>query len=143
VIGGSLSKDLELKTEQISLSQKQQELIDAQVNVQHAQTYDTNVDATPVGGIIGVQKALYTQQIDSYVADGKNKGVKLVADIWTSAKALDDSVQMPGPIEGNLMMAMNTYLNEIGLPNAMVSADTPGTGAPSSDTDWTTPGKQS
>jgi hypothetical protein len=136
-------KDLALKSEQITTQQAQQGLLEAQTNVQRAQTHDTNSDTTPVAGIIGVQKDLYNQQIESYEQDGKNKGVKLVADLWTSAKALDDSVQSPGPLAGNLMMAMNTYLNGLGLPNAMVGADTPGTGAPSSDTNWNTPGQQS
>jgi hypothetical protein len=142
-IGGMAEKDLALKSEQITTQQAQQGLLEAQTNVQRAQTHDTNSDTTPVAGIIGVQKDLYNQQIESYEQDGKNKGVKLVADLWTSAKALDDSVQSPGPLAGNLMMAMNTYLNGLGLPNAMVGADTPGTGAPSSDTNWNTPGQQS
>jgi hypothetical protein len=140
--GGVVAKDLELKDKQIDVADKQILLLGAQVDVQRAQTRNTNADGTPVEGIIETQKNLYTQQIDSYVQDGKNKGVKLIADLWTSAKALDDAVQMPGPVPGNLMMAMNTYLNGLGLPNAMVGADTPGTGAPSSDTNWNTPGKQ-
>lgn len=139
---GHTSRDWSLKAEAITTAQKQQGLLDAQINVQRAQTYNTNTDTTAVAGIIGIQKDLYTQQIASYVADGKNKAVKMVADLWTSAKALDDTVQSPGPLAGNLMMAMNTYLNDIGLPNAMVSADTPATGLPSQDIDWTTPGDQ-
>lgn len=142
-IGGMAEKDLALKTSQILTQTKQQNLLDSQTNVQRAQTYNTNTDGSSVLGIIGVQKELYNQQIESYEQDGKNKGVKLVADLWTSAKALDDSVQSPGPLSGNLMMALNTYLNGLGIPNAMVGADTPGTGAPSSDTDWNTPGTQS
>jgi hypothetical protein len=110
--------------------------------VQRAQTYDTNTDLTAVAGVIGVQKSLYQQQIQSYQLDGKNKGVKLLADLWTSAKALDDTVQSPGPLAGNLMIAANKYMNDLGLPNAAVSADTPATGAPSQDTDWNTPGDQ-
>jgi quinol monooxygenase YgiN len=139
---GVVAKDLELKDKQIDLADSQIALVAAQVNVQRAQTYDTNSDATPVAGIIGVQKNLYTEQISSYVKDAENKGVKLMADIWTSAKALDDSVQMPGPVPGNLMMALNKYINNLDLPNAMASADSPGTGAPSSDADWNTPGDQ-
>jgi hypothetical protein len=140
--GGMVSKDLDLKDEQIELAQKQQLLLDAQTNVQRAQTYDTNTDLTPVAGIIGVQKNLYTEQISSYVKDAENKGVKLVADLFTSMKALDDSVQSPGPVSGNLMMALNKYMNNLELPNAMVSADTPATGVPSDDSDWDEPGQQ-
>lgn len=139
---GHAARDFALKDAALVTAGKQQGLIDAQTNVQRAQTYDTNADLSLVTGVIGVQKELYTQQIDSYQQDGKNKGVKLVADLWTSAKALDDAIESPGPIAGNLMMAMNTYLNGLGLPNAMVNADTPATGDPSTDTDWTTPGDQ-
>jgi hypothetical protein len=142
VPGGMFEKDMALKTSQILTQTKQQLLLDAQSNVQRAQTYNTNTDGSSVLGIIGVQKDLYNQQIQSYVQDGKNKGVKLVADLWTSAKALDDSVQSPGPLSGNLMMALNTYLNGLGIPNAMVGADTPGTGVPSTDHNWNSPGQQ-
>lgn len=141
-IGGMAEKDMALKTSQILTQTKQQNLFDAQTNVQRAQTYNTNTDGSIVTGIIGVQKDLYNQQISSYEQDAKNKGVKVVADLWTSAKALDDSVQSPGPLAGNLMMALNTYLNGLGIPNAMVGADTPGTGAPSTDTNWNSPGQQ-
>lgn len=139
---GHQSRDLAIKDGTLDLQDKQKSLLDAQINVQRAQTYDTNTDTTPVAGVIGTQKSLYTQQIESYQQDAKNKGVKMVADLWTSAKALDDSVQSPGPLAGNLMMAMNTYLNGLGLPNAMVSPDSPATGAPSTDNDWNTPGQQ-
>lgn len=139
---GHTSRDFDLKDSQLATLAKQQALLDAQANVQRAQTYDTNTDSTPVAGVIGVQKELYTQQIDSYKLDGQNKGVKLLADLWTSSKALDDSVQSPGPLAGNLMMASNKYMNNLGLPNAMVNADTPATGAASTDTDWNVPGDQ-
>lgn len=141
-IGGMAQKDMLLKDEQITTQEAQQALLAAQSNVQRAQTYNTNNDGSTVLGIIGVQKELYNQQIESYEQDAKNKGVKLVADLWTSAKALDDAVQSPGPLAGNLMMALNTYLNGLGIPNAMVGADAPGTGVPSSDTNWNTPGQQ-
>lgn len=141
-IGGMAQKDMLLKDEQIATQEAQQSLLAAQVNVQRAQTYNTNSDGSSVTGIIGVQKDLYSQQIESYEQDGKNKGVKIMADLWTSAKALDDSVQSPGPLAGNLMMALNSYLNGLGIPNAMVGADTPGTGAPSTDSNWNIPGDQ-
>jgi hypothetical protein len=141
-VGGGTAKDFALKDSMLVTQTKQQGLLDAQINVQRAQTYNTNTDTTPVAGVIGVQKLLYEQQIQSYILDGKNKGVKVVADMWTSAKALDDAVPSPGPIAGNLMLAMNKYLNDLGLPNAAVPADTPQTGVPSGDLDWLTPGDQ-
>lgn len=141
-LAGHVSRDFDIKEAALVTAGKQQNLIDAQINVQRAQTYDTNTDTSAVAGVIGVQKSLYQQQIASYVLDGKNKGVKVLADLWTSAKALDDAVESPGPLAGNLMIAANQYLNDLGLPNAMVSADTPSTGVPSDDEDWSDPGQQ-
>ena len=139
---GHTGRDFDLKDAAIDNAARQGLLITAQANVQRAQTYDTNTDTSAVAGVIGIQKALYEQQIASYVLDGKNKGVKVLADLWTSAKALDDAVESPGPLAGNLLMAMNKYVNDLGLPNAMVNADTPATGDPSTDTDLFTPGEQ-
>ena len=140
--GGHAQKDFLLKDAALVTAQKQQDLLTAQTNVQRAQTYDTNTDTTPVAGIMGVQKALYTQQIQSYKDDGQNKAVKVVADLWTSAKALDDATQSPGPLAGNLILSMNKYLNNLGLPHAYNNPDTPATGAPSADADPYTPGDQ-
>ena len=140
--GGHAQKDFLLKDAALVTAEKQQLLLTGQANVQRAQTYDTNTDTTPVAGIMGVQKQLYTQQIQSYKDDAQNKGVKVVADLWTSAKALDDATQSPGPLAGNLIIAMNKYLNNLGLPHAYNNPDTPATGAPSADADWNTPGDQ-
>ena len=140
--GGHAQKDFALKDAALVTATKQQDLLTAQTNVQRAQTYDTNTDTTPVAGIMGVQKALYTQQIQSYKDDAQNKGVKVVADLWTSAKALDDATQSPGPLAGNLILSMNKYLNNLGLPHAYNNPDTPATGSPSADADPYTPGDQ-
>lgn len=139
---GHASRDWDLKEAALVTAEKQQALLTAQTNVQRAQTYDTNTDTTPVAGIMGTQKLLYTQQIQSYKDDGQNKAVKMVADLWTSAKALDDATQSPGPLAGNLILSMNKYLNNLGLPHAYNNPDTPATGAPSADADPYTPGDQ-
>jgi hypothetical protein len=139
---GHTSRDWAIKDTALVTASRQQALLQAQTNVQRAQTYDTNTDTTPVAGIMGVQKALYTQQIQSYKDDGQNKAVKMVADLWTSAKALDDATQSPGPLAGNLIMSMNKYLNNLGLPHAYNNPDTPATGAPSADADPYVPGDQ-
>jgi hypothetical protein len=139
---GHTSREFLLKDSALVTATKQQDLLTAQTNVQRAQTYDTNTDLTTVGGVIGIQKALYTQQIQSYKDDGQNKGVKTLADLWTSSKALDDATPSPGPLAGNLIIAMNKYLNNLGLPNAFNNPDTPATGVPSADADWMVSGDQ-
>ena len=140
--GGHAQKDFLLKDAALVTAEKQQGLLAAQTNVQRAQTYDTNTDTTPVAGIMGTQKLLYAQQIQSYKDDGQNKGVKVIADLWTSAKALDDATQSPGPLAGNLILAMNKYLNNLGLPHAYNNPDTPATGLPSADANPYLPGDQ-
>jgi hypothetical protein len=139
---GHTSRDFALKDAQLITAARQQDLLAAQTNVQRAQTYDTNTDTTAVAGIMGVQKQLYAEQITSYKRDAENKGVKTVADLWTSAKALDDATQSPGPLAGNLIQAMNKYMNNLGLPHSYTNPDTPATGAPSLDADPYTPGDQ-
>jgi hypothetical protein len=140
--GGHAQKDFALKDAALVTAEKQQLVLTGQANVQRAQTYDTNTDTTPVAGIMGTQKLLYSQQIQSYKDDGQNKAVKMVADLWTSAKALDDATQSPGPLAGNLILSMNKYLNNLGLPHAYNNPDTPATGAPSADADPYVPGDQ-
>ena len=139
---GHAGRDFDIKEAALITATRQQALLQAQTNVQRAQTYDTNTDTTPVAGIMGTQKQLYAQQIQSYQDDGQNKAVKMVADLWTSAKALDDATQSPGPLAGNLIMSMNKYLNNLGFPHAYNNPDTPATGAPSDDADPYTAGDQ-
>ena len=56
------------------LTNEQIALVKEQVESQRAQTLDTRTDgATAVVGILGKQKALYTQQIDSYKKDSEYK----------------------------------------------------------------------
>lgn len=60
-----------------------------------AQTMDTRTDGTQVAGLLGKQKALYSQQITSYQRDAENKVAKLWSDAWITMKTMDEGLLPP------------------------------------------------
>jgi hypothetical protein len=60
-----------------------------------AQTMDTRTDGTMVKGLLGKQKALYSQQITSYQRDAENKVAKLWSDAWITMKTMDEGLLPP------------------------------------------------
>ena len=61
-----------------------------------AQTSNTRLDNfTPVGGIMGVQKLLYQQQVDSYKRDQEHKYLKILTDAWVTQKTMDEGLTAP------------------------------------------------
>lgn len=77
-------------------AEAQKALIIEQTEVQRAQTMETRLDGTtPVNGAIGKQKALYTQQIASYIRDSELKAAKIFADAWITQKTLDEGLVAP------------------------------------------------
>jgi hypothetical protein len=67
-----------------------------QMEAVRAQTMDTRSDgATVVVGVLGKQKALYTQQIESYKRDAENKAAKLFTDAWITMKTIDEGLLPP------------------------------------------------
>lgn len=86
---------------------KQASLLSEQIEVQRAQTMNTRTDGTtPVTGSIGKQKDLYTQQISSYIVDGKTKVGKIFTDAWITQKTLDEGLAAPTQFT-------NTEVNEV------------------------------
>lgn len=74
----------------------QRDLLVEQLEAARAQTKDTLSDGTTgVVGMVGKQKALYTQQIDSYIKDAKYKGAKLLSDTWIAQKTIDEGLTAP------------------------------------------------
>lgn len=81
---------------QYETTNAQKDLVVEQLEAARAQTRETLSDGvTPVAGMIGKQKALYTQQIDSYVKDAKYKGAKIFADSWIAQKTIDEGLTAP------------------------------------------------
>ena len=74
----------------------QKDLLVEQLETARASTRDTLSDGTtPVAGMVGKQKALYTQQIDSYVKDAKYKAGKMFSDAWIAQKTIDEGLAAP------------------------------------------------
>lgn len=65
------------------------------IEAARAQTLDTRTDGTPIVGMLGKQKALYSQQITSYQRDAENKVVKLWSDAWITMKTMDEGLLPP------------------------------------------------
>lgn len=71
-------------------------LVSEQAEAQRAQTQDTRSDQiTPVVGLIGKQKDLYSQQITSYKRDSEVKAAKLFTDAWITMKTIDEGLLPP------------------------------------------------
>lgn len=73
----------------------QKELVDEQIEGQRSQSLDTRRDNTPVAGLTGKQKDLYSQQITSYQRDSELKASKVFTDGWITYKTLDESAPIP------------------------------------------------
>ena len=77
-----------------------------QSEAQRAQVSDTLSDGTPVAGLIGKQKELYTQQIASYKRDAEVKAGKMWVDAWITMKTIDEGLLPPDQFT-------NTEINEV------------------------------
>lgn len=69
--------------------------LDEQTNAQRAQTSNTRIDGSPVVGLLGKQKDLYSQQITSYQRDAEVKAAKLFTDAWITMKTIDEGLLPP------------------------------------------------
>ena len=74
---------------------RQRTLLGEQAESERAKTLDDRSDAVTVVGSIGKQKALYTQQIDSFVKDAQHKTAKMYLDGWITQKTLDEGLLAP------------------------------------------------
>jgi hypothetical protein len=78
-------------------------LVTEQAQSQRAQTMDNRVDGTPVVGVLGKQKDLYTQQITSYQRDAETKATKLFTDAWVTQKTMDEGLSPPTNFTNTVM----------------------------------------
>jgi hypothetical protein len=53
------------------------------------------VDGTAVTGVLGKQKALYSQQITSYQRDSELKAARIWSDAWITQKTIDEGLVPP------------------------------------------------
>lgn len=100
-----------------TLSPLQAELLEEQIEGARAQTMDTRRNGvTPIVGMIGKQKDLYSEQITSYKRDAENKGIKLFTDAWITQKTIDEGLLPPGQFSNaNLDVMLNRYRTNLGI----------------------------
>lgn len=95
---------------------QQLEVLKEQTEAQRAQTLDTRVDGTAIVGLLGKQKALYTQQITSYQRDAEVKTAKLFTDAWITQKTMDEGLLPP---TGFTNASLDTILTKLKLNNEL------------------------
>lgn len=97
-----LPQQLAQSEQQVILLQKQEALTNEQTESARAQTMDTRLDGTtPVVGLLGKQKDLYNQQIDSYKRDSEVKAAKIWSDAWITMKTMDEGLLPPDPLKNS------------------------------------------
>lgn len=114
----SLGLDVDTKTfnltetlpTQVTLLEKQIDLLAEQKEAERSKTLNTRTDGTTIVGSVGKQKDLYTQQIDSFIKDAKFKTAKMYLDGWITQKTLDEGLTAPSELT-------NTEINEVLVAN--------------------------
>lgn len=82
-----------------------------QAEAQRAQTLDTRSDGvTPVTGLLGQQKDLYVQQVESYKRSDEAKIGKMLLDTWVTQKSIDEGLPAPTSLQD---AAINTVMSKI------------------------------
>lgn len=87
-------------------------LLREQTEAQRAQTLNTRTDGLTVEGVMGMQTALYSQQITSYVRDAEVKAGKLLADMWSTRYAVVEPDTHPMALEKDNMDSMLKTIQE-------------------------------
>lgn len=80
---------------QLQTMQEQRMLVTEQKEAQRAQTKNNRSDGELVEGVLGKQKDLYNQQINSYQRDSELKVAKVFSDAWITQKTIDEGLVPP------------------------------------------------
>lgn len=95
----------------------QKKAAEEQMESVRAQTLDTRSDGvTPVVGVLGKQKDLYSQQITSYKRDAEMKAAKLFTDAWITMKTIDEGLLPPTAFTN---VSLDAILDDIKTNNAI------------------------
>lgn len=82
-------------------------LVQEQTEAQRAQTQDTRLNGvTPIAGLLGKQKDLYSQQITSYQRDAELKAAKVFSDAWITMKTIDEGLTPPSNFQNSSLDAI-------------------------------------
>lgn len=101
-------------TQQTAMIGRQITMITEQTETYRAQTLDTRTDGQTVAGSVGKQKALYTQQITSYLRNDERSAAKIYSDVWTAMKTIDEGLTAPNCFSNT---NINTIMNTISSNN--------------------------
>lgn len=94
----------------------QHQMVLEQIESQRAQTSDTRLDGvTNIAGLLGKQKDLYNQQIESYQKDSQLKAAKVFADAWTVMHTVSDT---PAP-DAYMIPNISSILTKIQTENGL------------------------
>lgn len=88
----------------------QMELVNEQRESARAQTLNTRTDGSAVVGVMGKQRDLYTQQIDSFQKDAAYKVGKMYLDSWLTQKTIDEGLTPPTELTN---VNVNTVLGRL------------------------------
>lgn len=92
----SASVDRDMKRFQMSdILPWQAKLTREQAESARAQTSNTRSDGSPVMGMLGKQKDLYSQQIIAYKKDAESKVAKMFMDSWMAHQAIFEDLDSP------------------------------------------------
>lgn len=98
----------------------QKKVVQEQAEAGRAQTSDTRTDGTtPIAGVLGKQKDLYSQQITAYRRDSELKATKIFADAWITMKTIDEGLLPPDNFNNaslNAILADVKLNNDLGVP---------------------------
>jgi len=84
--------------ELVNILPEQKDYVHEQMESQRAQTLDTRKDGQQrlisgkLVGLLGQQKELYAQQVESYKKDAKLKAAKVFMDSWVTQKTIDEGI---------------------------------------------------
>lgn len=111
-------KQIALAQGQVDMLPTQKKLLEEQVNAAMAQTTDKRSDNKDITGVLGKQRQLYDQQIDSYKKDAQNKAIKVFTDAWVTMKTIDEGLAPPSAFNNTSLDAMLKVFKETnGLPS--------------------------
>lgn len=89
-----------------------------QMEAKRAETMNTRTDGAAVVGVMGKQKDLYTQQIESYKRDAEYKIGKMMVDTWITQRGTDDEFPVPGSLNN---AAIDTVMARLKNRNDLVT----------------------
>lgn len=114
-VAGQTSQNSILTFQLTTMMPAQLLLTQEQTQAQRAQTTNTRIDGiTPISGLLGKQKDLYTQQIVSYQRDAEIKAAKIFTDAYTVMKTINEGLDVPTEFQE---LSLNAILTDIKANN--------------------------